>query len=64
MKKADPKKEYSNFKGAGKRNNFERAPRSEKATLRKPYVNKKSVGPYVEKAPYIARAEKPVYKGK
>ncbi len=64
MKKADPKKEYSNFKGAGKRNNFERAPRSEKATLRKPYVNKKSIASYVDKAPYIARTEKPVYKGK
>ncbi len=64
MKKADPKKEYSNFSGAGRRNNFERAPRSEKATLRKPYVNKKSLASYTDKAPYIARTEKPVYKGK
>jgi ubiquinone/menaquinone biosynthesis C-methylase UbiE len=64
MKKADPKKDYSNFKGAGKRNNFERAPRSEKATLKHPYKNKNTVGEYIPKAPYIARVDKPVYKGK
>lgn len=64
MKKSDPKKTYSNFKGAGSRNNFERPPRSEKATLKHPYKNKKIEGSYVDKAPYVARVEKPVYKGK
>lgn len=64
MKKPDSKKSYSNFKSGGVRNNIERPPRSEKATLRHPYKNKKTAPSYVEKAPYIARAEKPVYKGK
>lgn len=32
MKKPASKKEYSNYKGAGKRNNFERAPRTERPT--------------------------------
>lgn len=57
MKKPDPKKPYSNFKSNGSRNNFERAPRSERATLRKPYENKR---PLAAKVPY----EKPVYRGK
>ena len=64
MKKPDAKKSYSNFKSGGNRNNFERAPRSERETLRKPYKNKKTAVPYVAKAPYVAHAEKPVYKGK
>ncbi|MFA5131978.1 MAG: class I SAM-dependent methyltransferase [Candidatus Paceibacterota bacterium] len=64
MKKPDSKKSYSNSKSGGKRNNFERAPRSEKATLRHPYKNKNTPALYVEKAPYAARTEKPVYKGK
>lgn len=64
MKKPDPKKDYSNFKGAGKRNNFERAPRSERTTLRKPYQNKNPIASQMDKTPYVTRAEKPVYKGK
>ena len=58
MKKPDSKKAYSNFKGSGARNNFERAPRSERATLRKPYENKRPV--VAAQAPY----EKPTYRGK
>ncbi|MFA6608790.1 MAG: methyltransferase domain-containing protein [Candidatus Paceibacterota bacterium] len=65
MKKPDSKKSYSNFKGSGARNNFERTPRSEKATLRKPYQNKNiSTAPYIAKAPYAPFAGKLTYRGK
>lgn len=64
MKKPESKKEYSNFKGAGKRNNFERAPRSEKTTLKHPYKKTKTAITYVDKGPYIPRTERPIYKGK
>lgn len=62
MKKADPKKSYSNFRSGGAHNNFERAPRSEKATLKRPYKNKNATSSSPAKAPYVA--EKRVYKGK
>ena len=64
MKKSDSKKEYSNYKGAGKRNNFERAPREEKAVSKYPYKNTKAAVSYVDKGPYVPRTERPIYKGK
>lgn len=62
MKKADPKKSYSNFRSGGSHNNFEKKPRSEKATLKHPYKNKNVASAFPAKGPYVA--EKRVYKGK
>lgn len=50
MKKPASKKSYSTSKSGGARNNFERAPRSERSTR-----------PYTPKSSYGARPERPVY---
>lgn len=64
MKKPASKKEYSNFKGPAKRNNFERVPRSEKVGATHSYKNTRIVMPQVDKGPYVPRTERPIYKGK
>lgn len=64
MKKSDSKKEYPNRKGESKRNNFERAPREEKAISKYPNKNTKAVVSYADKGHYVPRTERPIYKGK